>query len=113
MRGAVVNGVDGIVGECGGGAMCATCHVYVDRGRPVTLPAVSDIEDELLHTTACPRRENSRLSCQLPVTDEIDGLVVDVPGAAGVTRTAPGPGRLRTRRRGRTPSRGSCGRSGR
>ncbi|WP_416985365.1 2Fe-2S iron-sulfur cluster-binding protein [Streptomyces sp. T028] len=79
MRGAVVNRVDGIVGECGGGAMCATCHVYVDRGSPVTLPAVSDIEDELLHTTACPRRENSRLSCQLPVTDEIDGLVVDVP----------------------------------
>ncbi|MEY9876250.1 2Fe-2S ferredoxin [Streptacidiphilus sp. MAP12-33] len=79
MRGAVVNGVAGIVGECGGGAMCATCHVYVDTRTSVPLPAVSEIEDELLHTTVCPRRPNSRLSCQLPVTDEVDGLVVDLP----------------------------------
>ncbi len=79
MRGAVINGVSGIVGECGGGAMCATCHVYVDESGGVPLPPVCDIEDELLHTTACPRRANSRLSCQLPVTSAIDGLVVDLP----------------------------------
>ena len=79
MMAAVNADIDGIVAECGGSLMCATCHVYVDHGSPVTLPAVSDIEDELLYTTACPRRENSRLSCQLPVTDAIDGLVVDVP----------------------------------
>lgn len=79
MRGAVVNGVDGIVGECGGGAMCGTCHVYVDEASTTPLPPMPEIEDELLYTTACPRRETSRLSCQLPVTDEIDGLVVLMP----------------------------------
>lgn len=79
MRGAVINDVKGIVGECGGGAMCATCHVYIEPDSTVALPPVSDIEDELLHTTACPRRENSRLSCQLPVSDDIDGLVVALP----------------------------------
>jgi ferredoxin, 2Fe-2S len=79
MRGAVINGLKGIVGECGGGAMCATCHVYVEAGNRVPLPAVSGIEDELLFTTACPRRDTSRLSCQLPVTPAIDGLVVDLP----------------------------------
>jgi len=79
MRGALVNGVAGIIAECGGGAMCATCHVYVDEAPGVRLPPMSEIEDELLFTTACPRRPGSRLSCQIPVTDEIDGLVADLP----------------------------------
>ncbi|GAB2862536.1 2Fe-2S iron-sulfur cluster-binding protein [Actinocorallia aurea] len=79
MRGAFVNGVPGIVAECGGGAMCGTCHVYVADGAQNALPPMSDIEDELLYTTACPRHPNSRLSCQLPVTDAVDGLVVDLP----------------------------------
>lgn len=79
MRAAVVGGVTGIVGECGGGAMCGTCHVYVDEESRNPLPPMHGVENELLHCTASPRRPNSRLSCQLPVTDEIDGLVVHLP----------------------------------
>lgn len=79
MRGAVLNGVDGIVAECGGGASCGTCHVFVDRENTRPLPPMHGVEDELLYGTACPRRDNSRLSCQLPVTDELDGLVVHLP----------------------------------
>ncbi|OKJ94689.1 ferredoxin [Streptomyces sp. CB03234] len=79
MRGAVINGVRGIVGECGGGAMCGTCHVYIAEDSTAPLPPMPEIEHELLHTTACERRDSSRLSCQLPVTDDIDGLVVDMP----------------------------------
>jgi ferredoxin, 2Fe-2S len=81
MRGAVLNGVDGIVGQCGGGAMCGTCHVYVDEQCGVPLPAMKPVEDELLYGTASPRLDNSRLSCQLKITnpDELDGLVVHLP----------------------------------
>lgn len=77
MRGAVLNGVDGIVAQCGGGASCGTCHVYVDAAT-AELPEMNPVEDELLYGTACPRRDTSRLSCQLPV-DELDGLVVHLP----------------------------------
>jgi 2Fe-2S ferredoxin len=79
MRGAVLNNVDGIVAECGGACQCGTCHVYVQNAGQVTLPPVDETEDEVLHTTACPRQDNSRLSCQLPVSDELDGLVVELP----------------------------------
>jgi 2Fe-2S ferredoxin len=79
MRGAVVNGVDGIVAQCGGGASCGTCHVYVDRDNTLPLPDMHQVEDELLYSTACPREDNSRLSCQIPVTDDLDGLVVHLP----------------------------------
>jgi 2Fe-2S ferredoxin len=79
MRGAVMNDVDGIVAECGGAGQCGTCHVYVDDVAGVELPPVHEAEDEVLYGTACPRRENSRLSCQLPVTSEVDGLVVELP----------------------------------
>lgn len=77
--GALENGVEGIVAECGGNAMCATCHVYVDETWIEKLPARSDVEDELLDSTACERTETSRLSCQIRVTDELDGLVVRLP----------------------------------
>jgi 2Fe-2S ferredoxin len=79
MRGAVLNNVDGIVAECGGACQCGTCHVYVQNPGDVSLPPVDETEDEVLHTTACPRQDNSRLSCQLPVSDELDGLVVELP----------------------------------
>ncbi len=79
MRGAVVHGVEGILGQCGGGAMCGTCHVYIDEASQVTLPVMRDVEDELLFGTASPRCANSRLSCQLQVTDVFDGLVVHMP----------------------------------
>lgn len=78
MQGAVDYGLDGIVGECGGNAMCATCHVYVDDAFAALLPAVSEHEDALLDGTASERRVTSRLSCQLPA---IDGLVVTLPEA--------------------------------
>jgi 2Fe-2S ferredoxin len=59
--------------------MCATCHVYVDEAHLDRLPAMESDEDEMLESTASPRMDNSRLSCQLDVTDELDGLVVRLP----------------------------------
>lgn len=79
MRGAVNNLVSGIVGECGGQLMCATCHVYVDGEFLDALPPVSEDEDAMLDTTASPRLPNSRLSCQLVMNDELDGLHVTLP----------------------------------
>jgi 2Fe-2S ferredoxin len=79
MRGAVLNGVNGIVAQCGGGASCGTCHVYVDKDNTKPLPEMHPVEDELLYCTASPRLDNSRLSCQIPVTDDLDGLVVHLP----------------------------------
>ncbi|GAA4335899.1 2Fe-2S iron-sulfur cluster-binding protein [Pigmentiphaga soli] len=79
MQVAVANGVDGIVAECGGSAMCATCHVYVEAGPVDKLPAPNAVEDEMLESTAEPRMPNSRLSCQLVIGPELDGLVVRLP----------------------------------
>jgi 2Fe-2S ferredoxin len=78
MRGALTHGVAGIEAECGGDAACATCHVYVEHS-PVALPAIDPVEDEMLECTASPRRPNSRLSCQLRVTEELHSLVVLLP----------------------------------
>ncbi|WP_236794393.1 2Fe-2S iron-sulfur cluster-binding protein [Amycolatopsis sp. GM8] len=75
---AVQNDVGGIVAECGGNAMCATCHVYLEDGPVDELPAISVAEEEMLECTVSPRTPASRLSCQLPVTDAVDGLVVRV-----------------------------------
>lgn len=79
MRGAVRHGIEGIVAECGGNAMCATCHVYVDEDQLPLLPEMTDEEDALLDGTVGERRPNSRLSCQIPVTAALDGLVVELP----------------------------------
>ena len=79
MRAAVTNGVDGIVGECGGQAMCATCHVYVESPDVADLGVVTEDEDEMLDCTAAPRQDASRLSCQLLVSDAVPDLVVQVP----------------------------------
>lgn len=81
MRGAVAAGVRGVVAECGGNLMCATCHVYTVDGAGDVFAAMTDDEDELLDCTAAPRRDTSRLSCQLGLTDGMDELVVHVPGA--------------------------------
>jgi 2Fe-2S ferredoxin len=76
---AVKNGVPGIIGECGGNRSCATCHVWVrEEYREVVGPA-EDLEDDLLDLGVSERRDGSRLSCQIKVTDGLDGLVVDVP----------------------------------
>jgi 2Fe-2S ferredoxin len=79
MQVATGHGIDGIVAECGGNAMCATCHVYVDEGWLARLAAMSTEENELLDGVAAERRPNSRLSCQIKVTPELDGLVVRLP----------------------------------
>jgi len=76
---AIAHGIDGIVAECGGNAMCATCHVYVDPAWVDRLPPIDPVEDELLEDTASPRQATSRLGCQVPVGAELDGLVVRLP----------------------------------
>ncbi|WP_415855091.1 2Fe-2S iron-sulfur cluster-binding protein [Sinomonas sp. G460-2] len=79
MRAAVNAGVPGIVGECGGQAMCATCHVYVRPESFEGLPAPSEDEEEMLDCTAAPRDpRRSRLGCQIACGDR-EALVVDVP----------------------------------
>ncbi len=79
MEGAIKNSVDGIVAECGGACMCATCHVYVDEAFLAKLPPMDENENEMLNSTASERRPNSRLSCQLQVTPELEGLIVRTP----------------------------------
>lgn len=79
MQAAIAAGIDGIVAECGGQAMCATCHVYVETPWAEKFPPVSEEEDEMLDDTVSPRTDASRLSCQLVVTDEVDGLIVRLP----------------------------------
>src|SRR5437868_6707841 len=79
MQAAVFNGVDGIVAECGGSCMCATCHVYVQEDQLAKTPPMQPDEDAMLEGTASPRKPNSRLSCQLVVSPEMDGLVVHLP----------------------------------
>ena len=81
MEGAIKNGIDGIVAECGGACQCATCHVYVDQAFLGLLKPIQEDEDEMLNTTASERRANSRLGCQIPVTKELDGLIVRTPAA--------------------------------
>jgi 2Fe-2S ferredoxin len=76
---AVANGIPGIVAECGGAAMCATCHVYLDPASEAFVPPVSEVENEMLDSAASGRRENSRLSCQLAVQPGADEIVVHIP----------------------------------
>ncbi len=78
MQGGVDNMVDGIIAECGGNCNCATCHVYVDAAWADKLPSASKEEQEMLEGAAGPK-ENSRLSCQIKVTEELDGLVINIP----------------------------------
>lgn len=81
MQGAVNNMVDGIAAECGGGLACATCHCYVDDAWIEKAGTVSVPEDEMLEAVASERRPGSRLSCQITVSDALDGLVVHLPEA--------------------------------
>ncbi len=79
MQAAVSNGVDGIVAECGGSQMCATCHVYVAEEWLNKLAPMQATEDAMLETAASERKPNSRLSCQIVMSPELDGLVVHLP----------------------------------
>ena len=78
MEGAVQNDIPGIDADCGGGMACATCHVYVTEDWFDKLPKKEDGEDDMLDMAFEPKK-NSRLSCQLMVTDQIEGLVVNLP----------------------------------
>ena len=79
MQTATGAGVPGIVAECGGSAMCATCHVYVDEAWADRLPPPLATELEMLECTAAERLPNSRLSCQIKLSAALDGLVVRIP----------------------------------
>ncbi len=78
MEGAVRNSVPGIDADCGGACACATCHVYVDPAWAAALPPKSDMEEAMLDF-AQVTAPTSRLSCQLKVTKDLDGLVVRLP----------------------------------
>ena len=77
MAAAVTHGVSGIVAECGGNLMCATCHVYVED--QAGLPPMTGDEDALLDGVAAERRPTSRLSCQLTVSETTHALEVELP----------------------------------
>lgn len=79
MQGAIQNGVRGIEAECGGVLSCATCHVYVDPDWADRLDPPSEDEEDMLSNTAAERRPGSRLSCQIEVTDDLNGLRVQIP----------------------------------
>lgn len=78
MRGAKDNGIDGIDADCGGVCACATCHVYVDEGWFDKVGGPGAEEEEML---ACvnDRATTSRLSCQIALRDDLDGLIVRLP----------------------------------
>jgi ferredoxin, 2Fe-2S len=80
MRGALNNDLPGIVAECGGGLACATCHCYIDDAwtEKVGGPSSQD-ETDMLEMTVCEVKPTSRLSCQIMVSGELDGLIVHLP----------------------------------
>ena len=82
MENAIKNGVPGIVAECGGACSCATCHVHVDEAWKDKVGPPSPMEEDMLDF-AFDVRPNSRLSCQIQVTAELDGLVVHTPAQQG------------------------------
>jgi 2Fe-2S ferredoxin len=79
MRVAVEAGIEAIEAICGGGLSCATCHVRVDAAWIDRVPPPTPEELDMLDFTEAPRTDNSRLSCQIMLTGDLDGLVVHVP----------------------------------
>jgi ferredoxin, 2Fe-2S len=78
MQGAIDNNVRGIIAECGGACSCATCHVYVDEAWVEKVGQRADLEGDMLEAVV-ELRPNSRLSCQIPVSEALDGLIVHMP----------------------------------
>ena len=78
MEGAIRNNVPGIDADCGGACACATCHVYVDEAFRALVGEPEPMEEDMLDFAADPR-PTSRLSCQIKMRDDLDGLVVHVP----------------------------------
>ena len=78
MEGAIQNDIPGIDADCGGGMSCATCHVYIKENWFDKMPKKEDGEDDMLDMAFEPNKF-SRLSCQIIVSDDLDGLVVNIP----------------------------------
>jgi 2Fe-2S ferredoxin len=79
MEGARDNGVPGIDADCGGACACSTCHVYVADEWVEKIPAKDSMEEDMLDFAYQPNPVTSRLTCQIKVTDALDGLVVKLP----------------------------------
>ncbi len=79
MQAAVGANLPGIEADCGGLMTCGTCHVFVRAPHDALLPSMSGDESGMLDFTAVPRQPHSRLSCQIDLTDAMDGLTVDLP----------------------------------
>ena len=79
MEAAVDAGVKGIAADCGGLLTCATCHVIVPEPWAAKLPPASSDEEGMLEFTATPREPGSRLSCQITLTEDLEGLTVELP----------------------------------
>lgn len=79
MQAAVEAGIEGVVAECGGMLVCATCHVYVDPAWADRLPPAGEEENGMLDFVAAPRRGGSRLCCQITMEPALDGLVLELP----------------------------------
>ena len=82
MEGAVQNDIPGIDADCGGGMACATCHVYINNEWFNKLPPKENGEEDMLDM-ALKKKKNSRLSCQIIVSDELEGLIVKIPSKQG------------------------------
>ena len=78
MEGAIQNDIPGIDADCGGGMACATCHVYVKKDWFDKITPKEDGEEDMLDMAFEPKK-NSRLSCQIIISDELDGLTVNIP----------------------------------
>lgn len=78
MQAAIDNGIEAILAECGGACSCATCHCYIDKTWTSKIPEPDTMEKDMLDCVLEPQ-ESSRLSCQIEVTDALNGLVVHLP----------------------------------
>ena len=78
MQGAIDNGIEGIVAECGGACSCATCHCYVDESWIEKTGTAEDMEEAMIECVS-EAKATSRLGCQIEVTEDLDGLVVHLP----------------------------------
>ncbi|MCF6316346.1 MAG: 2Fe-2S iron-sulfur cluster-binding protein [Marinosulfonomonas sp.] len=79
MEGARDNNVPGIEADCGGACACSTCHVYLDAAWVEKVPAKDAMEEDMLDFAYEPDEVRSRLTCQIKVTDDLDGLIVHLP----------------------------------
>ncbi|MGJ8546023.1 MAG: 2Fe-2S iron-sulfur cluster-binding protein [Sulfitobacter sp.] len=79
METALANGIKGITAECGGSLACATCHVFIDETSLQKIAAPVGVEDDMLDFAAVERRPESRLSCQIEITEDLENLVITIP----------------------------------